>query len=241
MLDSIIYSTLGQLATGILLFIAFVPPSRIGKGFARFHTALALVLWLIASRAHFTLPLAVTCALLAIALVLSAWNIPYYISLTLAFISSLYLVILPDMSSIGIARSLLVHLPAILVLGASAVAMLLGHWYLVAPGLSIRYLKIVTIGLIVALLIRSGVVLDLVLTTGERLHSSHFYEMYGIFFVQRVVLGLLLTLVLSLMTYFCVRIRSTQSATGILYVVLVFCLVGEVIGNYLFRKTGLWF
>lgn len=241
MLHSIIYSTLGQLATGILLFIAFVPPSKIGKGFARFHTALALVLWLIASRAHFTLPLAVTCALLVLALLMSAWNIPYYISLALAFGSSLYLVILPDIPSLGAARSLLVHLPAILVLGASAVAMLLGHWYLVAPGLSIQYLKVVTIGLILALLIRSGVLLDLVLTAGQRLQDTHFYEMYGIFFLQRIVLGLLMTLVLSIMTYFCVRIRSTQSATGILYVVLVFCLVGEVIGNYLFRKTGLWF
>ena len=45
--------------------------------------------------------------------------------------------------------------------------MLLGHWYLVAPGLSIRYLKIVTIGLILALLIRSGVDSGLVLTAGS--------------------------------------------------------------------------
>lgn len=241
MLHSIIYSTLGQLATGILLFISLIPPSQIGKGFARFHTGLALALWLIACRAQFTLPLAVTCGLLILALLLSGWNAPYYLFLSLAFASSFYLLMIPDLPALGLAGSLLAHLPAVLVLGGSAVAMLLGHWYLVAPGLSIRYLKVVTVGLILALLIRTGVILDVVLTADEKLQNLHFYEMYGIFFLQRVVLGLLLTLILSVMTYLCVRIRSTQSATGILYVVLVFCLVGEVIGSYLFRKTGLWF
>jgi hypothetical protein len=52
---------------------------------------------------------------------------------------------------------------------------------------------------------------------------------------------LLLALILSVLTYFCVRIRSTQSATGILYVVLVFCLAGELIGGYLYARTGLPF
>ena len=68
-----------------------------------------------------------------------------------------------------------------------------------------------------------------------------FFELYGMFFFQRLILGLVLTLVLSILTYYCVRIRSTQSATGILYVVLVFCLIGEIIGSYLNLKTGLLF
>jgi hypothetical protein len=224
-----------------VFFIAFVPPSKIGQGYARFHTALALVLWLIACRAQFTWPFALTAALLALALVCSARDIPYYLFLVPAFISSMYLLILPDLSSLGLGRCLLVNLPGVLVLGGSSAAMLLGHWYLVAPGLSISYLKVVTIGLIVALIVRSGGILNLVLSAGQELKAARFFDVYGIFFLQRVVLGLLLTLLLSVMTYFCVRIRSTQSATGILYVVLVFCLVGEVIGSYLFHKTGLWF
>ena len=241
MFHSIVYATLGQLAAGILLFIACVPPSRIGKGFARFHTALALVLWLIATHAQYSHPLAVTCGLLILALLSSGYDAPYYLCLTLAFVSSMYLLMLPDLPALGVAGALMVHLPAVLVLGGSAVAMLLGHWYLVVPGLSITYLKVVTIGLILALLIRSGIVIELVVAESSRLKSTYFYEMYGIFFLQRIVLGLLLTLILSVMTYLCVRIRSTTSATGILYVVLVFCLVGEIIGGYLFRKTGFWF
>ena len=241
MLHSIVYSTLGQLATGILLFMALVPPSRIGKGFARFHAGLAIVLWLIATRAELSAPLVITCGLLVLALMLSAWDAPYYACLAGAFVSSLYLLILPDLAARGAEVALLVHVPALLVLGGSAVAMLLGHWYLVAPGLSITYLKSVTIGLILALLIRGSLVIRLLLAEGARLNSIYFYDMYGIFLMQRVALGLLLTLVLAVMTYYCVRIRSTQSATGILYVVLVFCLVGEIIGGYLFRKTGLGF
>lgn len=241
MLHSIVYSTLGQLATGILLFIALVPPSRIGKAFARFHTGLAMVLWLIATHAEFSIPLAVTCGLLVLAMLLSAWNTPYYICIAAAFASSLYLLMLPDLPALGTGIALLVHVPALLVLGGSAVAMLLGHWYLVSPGLSIGYLKAVTIGLILSLLIRAGFMIGLLLAESDRLNSMYFYDMYGIFLLQRVALGLLLTLILSVMTYYCVRIRSTQSATGILYVVLVFCLVGEIISDYLFRKTGLWF
>jgi uncharacterized protein YacL len=135
--------------------------------------------------------------------------------------------------------SLFWQLPAALVLGSSSVAMLLGHWYLVSPKLPISYLKALTIGLIAAILIRSAFVIEAVLRNQDQLKAMHFYEIYGMFFLQRIALGLFLTLILSILTYFCVKIRSTQSATGILYVVLVFCLVGELTGAYLFLKTGL--
>jgi hypothetical protein len=35
------------------------------------------------------------------------------------------------------------------------------------------------------------------------------------------------------------RIRSTQSATGLLYVALVFVLFGELIASYLWAASGL--
>jgi len=119
--------------------------------------------------------------------------------------------------------------------------MLLGHWYLVAPKLSISYLKILTAGLIAAIVVRSALLTFILIEKNGQLSAMHFYEIYGIFFLQRIALGLILTLVLSVLTYFCVKIRSTQSATGILYVVLVFCLVGELIGSYLMMKTGISF
>ncbi len=240
MLKSIVFLTLGQLSTGILVFIALVPPSRIGKGFGRFHTALALALWILATWGNFTTGFWILAALLVLACILAGSDAGYYPFLLLSIIASFYLLITTDAQSHGIS-GVLACVPPVLVLGASSVAMLLGHWYLVTPKLSINYLKMVTIGLLFSILLRAGFLADTILTNQAALSSNHFYEMYGIFFWQRIILGLVLTFVLTVMTYLCVRIRSTQSATGILYVVVVFCLVGELIGSYLFMKTGILF
>lgn len=235
MLQAIVFCTLGQLATGILLFIAFVPPSKIGQGFGRFHTVLSLVLWSLALRANFTFDLPILALFLFMTFFYSGkGSLFYYSFLLVSLLVSFWMLVTPDVPRLGLAGSILIHLPPVLVLGSCSVAMLLGHWYLLAPQLSIRYLKILTLGLIASILIRSGLLVHTILSNQMRLGEIRFYDIHGFFLLQRVVLGLLITLILSVMTYFCVRIRATQSATGILYVVLVFCLVGEVIGNYLF-------
>ena len=234
MLQSIVFHTLGQLATGILLFITLVPPSKIGAGFGRFHTILAWALWVLAFWGRFTFSFYLFTGSILLAFLFSKRDLFYYPFLCLSIVLSFYLLIQD-----GRLNSLFSQIPAALVLGSSSVAMLLGHWYLVAPKLPISYLKALTIALIAAILIRSAFLVEAVLRNQEHLQSIHFYEIYGMFFLQRIALGLLLTLVLSVLTYLCVRIRSTQSATGILYVVLVFCLIGELTGAYLFLKTGL--
>lgn len=234
MLQSIVFHTLGQLATGILLFITLVPPSRIGPGFGRFHTILAWSLWLLAFWGKFNLPFYIFTGCVLLAFLSSKKNLLYYPFLILSILSSFYLLIQE-----GSFVTMISQIPAALVLGSSAVAMLLGHWYLVAPKLPITYLKALTIALISAILLRSAFLIDAVWRHQDQLNAIHFYDIYGIFFLQRIALGLFLTLVLSVLTYFCVKIRSTQSATGILYVVLVFCLIGELTGAYLFVKTGL--
>jgi hypothetical protein len=240
MLHSVIISTLGQLATGILLFILFVPVSQIGKGFGRFHTGLAAALWLLALYSHISVTFIVLMAVLSCAFFL-AGNQKLYSTFVLGSVAiSFWLLLSIDAQSSGWIRSILANVPATLVLGASSVAMLLGHWYLVAPKLSIQYLKTLTIGLIVALVLRAALITGVLVKDASQFSANHFWELYGIFIAQRVLLGVVLSLILSVLTYFCVRIRSTQSATGILYVVLVFCLAGELIGNYLFTKTGIF-
>ena len=49
----------------------------------------------------------------------------------------------------------------------------------------------------------------------------------------QVLFGFAAPLVLLWMTWKCVQIRSNQSATGILYVTVVFVLIGEIIAKYL--------
>jgi hypothetical protein len=241
MLWSIIHSTLGELATGILIFIAFVPPSKIGKGFGRFHSALALALWLLVLAGNFDVIAFILFSFLILTFLFSWNNLWYYIFLSCSIICSFLVLTGTGVEQVSYAQSFLTHLPAVLVLGASSISMLLGHWYLVAPKLPISYLKLLTVSLIAAILIRSGILAWVLAQNWTKLQSSEFFVSYGMFFFQRLVLGVVLTLVLSILTYYCVKIRSTQSATGILYVVLVFCLIGEIIGSYLNLKTGLLF
>src|SRR5438034_11228773 len=54
----------------------------------------------------------------------------------------------------------------------------------------------------------------------------------------RWILGLIAPLVLGWMAWETARIRSTQSATGILYVVVIVCFLGELMSLLLLEKTG---
>ena len=55
----------------------------------------------------------------------------------------------------------------------------------------------------------------------------------GIFFWQRVLFGLAGPALLSYLTWETAKIRSTQSATGILYVDFFTVVVGEVLAKYI--------
>src|SRR5207248_10015519 len=54
----------------------------------------------------------------------------------------------------------------------------------------------------------------------------------------RWALGLIAPLVLGWMAWETARIRSTQSATGILYVVVIVSFLGELTSQLLVEKTG---
>src|SRR5262249_55884666 len=59
----------------------------------------------------------------------------------------------------------------------------------------------------------------------------------GVFFWQRVLFGLGGPAVLSYLTWETAKIRSTQSATGILYVDFFTVVVGEVLAKYILLAT----
>ena len=60
----------------------------------------------------------------------------------------------------------------------------------------------------------------------------------GVFFWQRVLFGLAGPALLSYLTWETAKIRSTQSATGILYVDFFTVVVGEVLAKYLLLATN---
>ncbi len=131
-----------------------------------------------------------------------------------------------------------------LALGSVTTCMILGHWYLVDPGMSVRPLKILAaifITVVSARTILGGFTSLLVwqdLTNSGNDPFSNPDVGNLLFFLQRVLFGLVLPLALSWMIWQTVKIRSTQSATGILYVAVVFILFGELLSHYLLIATG---
>lgn len=123
------------------------------------------------------------------------------------------------------------------VLGSAMTAMLMGHSYLVAPSMSMTPLLRLLVGLFVATAVR-GVVCGVALSSWTSEHSLVTLNDVTILLPLRWGLGIFGPLLLGVMAWHTARIRSTQSATGILYVVVIFCFLGELISEVLFRFTG---
>jgi hypothetical protein len=125
-----------------------------------------------------------------------------------------------------------------IVLGVALTAMLLGHFYLIAPGMSLTpLLRLLTV-LFVAILLRMAVA-GLGLWSWSAEHSlTNLNEVTVLWLPVRWGIGFLGPLVLVWMAWRTTRIRSTQSATGILYVAVIFCFLGELTGQLLWSSTG---
>jgi hypothetical protein len=118
-------------------------------------------------------------------------------------------------------------------LGTATSAMLMGHSYLIAPAMSITPLMRLLIALFVATALRmlaAGV--GLWCWTEQHPLGSLAEETY-LWLPLRWGVGFIGPLVFGWMARESARIRSTQSATGILYVVVVFCFLGELTSQLL--------
>jgi hypothetical protein len=145
----------------------------------------------------------------------------------------------------GSALSAASTLSSAALLGGACTAMVLGHWYLVIPSMQVSHLQkmagfhIATIvGRVVIVAIVLALAAGVPLATGQSLRR-YITSVDGIFFWQRMLFGLAAPAVLSYMTWETAKIRSTQSATGILYVDFFTVVVGEVLACYLLLSTGL--
>ena len=130
-----------------------------------------------------------------------------------------------------------------LLLGSVLAAMNLGHWYLVTPGLPISILKRLTLMFAASLtgrILLMGVVGYLV-WRGQMPIPEQFLLANGIFLAQRILFGFAVPILLAVMIWKTVVIRSTQSATGILYVAVFFILMGELVSRHLRFLSGIPF
>ena len=128
-------------------------------------------------------------------------------------------------------------------LGGTSTAMILGHWYLVIPSMEVSLLQSIVkfhIGSTALRILVVSAVVWWALVAAELPEPG--FERYilsidGVFFWQRILFGLLGPVVLAYMTWETAKIRSTQSATGILYVDFFTVIVGEVLAKYLLVAT----
>ena len=129
-------------------------------------------------------------------------------------------------------------------LGISNFAMILGHYYLVVPKLSeepliyclyifwmIMFLRIMSS---LSVLLTAGVPY---LEEGSMVGDGYMYN--WLFISMRYLWGYAAPLILSFFTFRLCKMRSLQSATGVLYIVEFFVIVGELISIYLMAKHGL--
>lgn len=250
MLSRLVFCLLFYLAFGTFVSLGFVRQSRLGRSYFIYHglgaclVALGSVLlggaptWenigFIAGAALFSLsavkyprlsyPLFILASAMgALAIYRDLANHPTALPLVLAFSNALL---------------------SALILGFSLAAMLLGHWYLVQPKLSIEELSRVSllfIGLVFARVL-FGAFHYAPLVVGKSEAEIYRYLLgssMGIFVLMRFVWGLVGPLILAYLIWGTVKIRSTQSATGILYVAVLTVLTGEILALFLALFHGI--
>lgn len=135
-------------------------------------------------------------------------------------------------------RLLLNDLTSALFLGLVTTAMLMGHSYLIAPSMSMTPLMRLLFGLFIAIGLRA-------IVAGIALwHWSEYHSLFNLKDITVLWLpirwgpGLVGPAVLTFMAWRCGKIRSTQSATGIMYIAVVLCFLGELVAQLLLSETG---
>ncbi len=259
MISRIAFLYIDYFAWGCLALLPIVSLREVGQGFYRFFGFSCVSLQTLALGLALYMGPAFSPAFQQ-----AAWALALSLFFTLSFTIALKvrvrwflwtcfaLAVLTGFASIGVfpwqgmEHGFFISLHAVssaLVLGAVTLAMMLGHWYLVIPKLSITPLKRYAAGYIL-------------LTVWMALQLGLSYLLYGtaagpegtsvidremIFILFRVSWGLLAPLGMSYWIWTTVKMKSTQSATGILYAAMVCTMMGEGMGIYLTLRLGIPF
>jgi len=238
------FFTLWAAVIGILGGIAFllIAPGASGGASAGAHAALA------GDASRTALLLGICLALLAAFWALLRWAGPAAATLALVLAALAGALVLRETALAGPpstgqtalrVTSLIVSAMAV---GVVTVAMVLGHWYLVQPKLALaplRRLCDVFIGVLVARLLVSAWGFASSVRTGHHiLGGSDPVPWEALILSQRLLFGFGGSLILAVMIRKTVALRSTMSATGLLYIAILFVWVGEFLSIYLERLTG---
>ncbi len=236
-----------RLATGLLGALIVLTPSQINPRFYRTQFLIALGLTAVAlllsyPGATLGIALALGCGLLLTLLGFFAWSLEgapggraLILSATVACATALTLVEFTSDATGPLGWRLAGDLLSAILLGSATSAMLMGHMYLNAPSMTIAPLMCLLAALAISTLLRllcSAAALGVWSSTSGRSPFTLEGDMV-LWLPVRWVVGFLAPLGLGWMAWQTAKIRSTQSATGILYVVVIFCFLGELTGQLL--------
>lgn len=236
-----------RLSFGLALSMAITPVRLVSGGYYRNNLYVLLGLNVLASLVAWfapperPLPLwpplaAAILSYLGAVIWLYEWRLPGVLTLTLVSAAALAGAWLaaPLAETVSPASRLLVWLdPAAggLVVGATVAAMLLGHWYLNAPGMLLRPLRrlVALMGAAVALrALLCGVGLGLEVTASGPFDAGRWLAI-----ALRWLAGIVAAGILAVMTWQTLKVPNTQSATGILYVGVIATFLGELTAQLL--------
>lgn len=214
-LSALALLTMGQLTansgeplSGQMLFEARIA-SGLGLGFAY----LGSILWLLGRRRAGTITMLGVMVACIISLICSRGGLRELATFpgTLRFLSSI--------ATAG-------------VLGSAVTGMLLGHWYLTAPTMSITPLKRLSWYFAGAAVLRMGVSLEGWVIAGQNLHGG----VQWTWFALRWLAGILGPLAIAIMSLRILRYRNTQAATGVLFAGVILTFIGEMSAALLYSE-----
>lgn len=118
------------------------------------------------------------------------------------------------------------------VLGGAVTGMLLGHWYLTAPTMSIEPLRVLSRIFAVAIAFRMVVSAIGCGMAGQNLTES----VHLTWFALRWLAGIIGPMAIALMSLRILRYRNTQAATGVLFAGVILTFIGEMSASLLFSE-----
>ena len=125
--------------------------------------------------------------------------------------------------------------------GLALMDMLLGHAYLTASQMTMRPFARLNGMLAGVLVVRALGATVGVLALQQWRPMEMLWGVHGLMMITRWLVGLAVPAVFVYMAHDCIKRRSTQAATGILYVAGVLIFIGEIVALHLMRATGLPF
>jgi hypothetical protein len=238
-----------EAGAGTAMLLLFFPARALGRGFFVLHGALSFVFVSLAALAQ---PSGAAPALAWVsAALLAAYSAaaqagfergakPVLAAASLAAMAALVRFALAAPRGSGDGWTAAGAVLGGLFFGAVVLTMNLGHWYLVSRSLPFRLLARGA-ALFAALAAARAVLLVAAIAAGgnrEGLSALLSLEKDALFFLFRVLWGIVGPLALSWFIWKTADMRSNQAATGLLYVALIFVLIGELLSSYLTVATG---